>query len=82
MGFRCGDLVVTKPGLYWQGEDVGDRLGTVVDTTGHVLVEIHNCYNNPVKCFSWEIESVDEQIPEISDEDLTEFFGELDSKLP
>ena len=79
---RVGDLVVTKPLIYWLGEDIGDRLGRVLDTSGHIIVELFDFHSNPVKCFSYELEIMEDVAEEINDDDLTEFFQGMDSKLP
>jgi hypothetical protein len=79
---NVGDLVVTKPQLYWLGEDIGDRLGRVIDTSGHILIELFNFHSNPVKCFTYELEVMEDVVTNINDEDLTDFFLGLDAKLP
>ena len=54
--FKPGDIVSTKSNVFWHGEDVGDRLGTVINTKGHIIIELFDYDDNPVKCFSYELE--------------------------
>lgn len=54
-----GDEVITKSPLWHQGEDVGDRLGVVLDTTSYVVVELYDYDYNPVKCFRHEVMPMD-----------------------
>jgi hypothetical protein len=79
---RVGDLVVTKTPLYWLGENIGDRLGRVLDTSSYVIIELFDFHSNPVKCFTYELEVIDDVVDEINDQDLTEFFQGMDAKLP
>ncbi len=55
---KVGDEVITRPCLWHHGEDIGERLGKVVNTEGHVLVELYDYYDNPVKCFRSEVEEL------------------------
>lgn len=55
---KVGDEVVTVDPLYFQNENVGNRLGRVISTTSYVLVELYEYPYNPVKCFQHEVELV------------------------
>jgi hypothetical protein len=78
---KVGDEVVTKSPLWHHGVDIGDRLGRVISTTGHVIVEIYDYDDNPVKCFRSEIEVVrsddtaDEPLFDDLDFDIDDLFG-------
>lgn len=81
---KVGDEVVTKSPFWHHGTDIGDRLGRVISTYGHVLVEIYDYDDNPVKCFRSEIEVIsggsiaDE--PLFEDQELDDFFSGLLNK--
>ena len=49
MDFEVGDEIVTKPHLYHHGEDVGERMGEVVDTHSYIVIELYDYDDNPVK---------------------------------
>ncbi len=55
---QVGDEVALKSGIWHQNEDIGDRLGVVISTKGHILVNLHDYSNNPIKCFRNEIEII------------------------
>jgi len=55
---RVGDEIITRPSFWHHGEDIGDRLGKVIDTGGHILVELYDYYDNPIKCFRSEVEAL------------------------
>ena len=56
--FEVGDIVITLPGLWHEGQDIGDRLAEVISTKGHILINIPEYESNPVKVFRWEIEEL------------------------
>lgn len=56
---KPGDEVVTLAPLWYLGEDISNRLGVIVSTSGHVLVKLYNYHSNPVKCFRNEIEVIE-----------------------
>jgi hypothetical protein len=56
MDFNVGDEVITAKGLWHNGQDIGGRLGKILSTEGHILVEVYQYENNPVKCFRYEVE--------------------------
>lgn len=76
---KKGDLVKTKEGFWWLGEDVGDRLATVVDTKSYILIEILNYHSNPVKCFKNEVRLVSTVEDILADlkEDFEDLFDQL-----
>jgi hypothetical protein len=76
MNFKPGDYVITRMPFFWHGEDIGDRLGTVISTEGHVLVNIDDYDDNPVKCFTWEIEKAGNQRL-LTDQELEDLLDEL-----
>ena len=83
--FKPGDVVVTRPAVMWEGADVGQRLGKVLSSSGHIIVELFDYPSSPVKCFRWEVELVTlekEEQPDITDEELDQFFDNIDSSLP
>lgn len=53
--FFTGDKIVTKKEFYFNGENLGDRLGTIINTTSYILVELEDYSYNPIKCFRSEI---------------------------
>lgn len=53
--FSIGDRIVTKKEFYFNGENLGDRLGTVINTFSYVLVHLENYDYNPIKCFRNEV---------------------------
>lgn len=63
MAIKVGDEVVTRSPLWHRGEDVGDRLGKVVSTQGHVVVELYDYNDNPIKCFRNEVERIKRRDP-------------------
>ena len=85
---KKGDEVVTKPSIWHQGEDIGERLGRIVDTQSYVLVDIYGYDHNPVKLFRHDVEVIDKPIEqatselfdEYSDDDIDSLFSSL--KLP
>lgn len=56
--FKKDDLVILNKPFYHLGTDIGNRLGRVLDTKSYILVEVYEYENNPVKCFSSEVEKV------------------------
>ena len=76
MSFKPGDEIVTKTNLFWMGEDIGDRLGKVIDTKGHILIKLYDYDSNPVKCFRYEIELLKLEPVDIDEFNLEEMFGE------
>lgn len=80
---HVGDEIVTIKPLWHMGVDIGDRLGRVINVTGHVIVELYDYENNPVKCFRYEIEVVHrDKYSEFEDNELDEFINGLWSKQP
>ncbi len=79
MSFKPGDTVITRAPFFWHGEDIGDRLGKVISTEGHVLVNIYDYEDNPVKCFTWELEKANlshtSQLTDEEIDDLLDDFG-------
>ncbi len=78
-GFKPGDVVVTKRGLYWHGEDVGDRLGRVIDSKGHVLVNLYEYDDNPVKCFTYELDHIEDVPVEFRSDEIDDMLDDIDS---
>ena len=72
MKIEKGDEVVTVPSLWHFGVDIGERLGKVVDTSGHILVEIYEYNSNPVKLMRNEVEVVTKLGEQINDMDEIE----------
>jgi hypothetical protein len=72
-----GDRIVTKPRVLHLGEDIGDRLGKVICTTGYILVEIDEYHSNPVKCFRYEVDLIDCEKLDATDEEVQDFFSNL-----
>lgn len=74
---KKGDLVVLKKPFWHQGMDIGDRLGTILSTEGHILVEVMEYDANPVKCFRHEVElssgSYEDEIEELFDQLAIDF---------
>ncbi len=54
--YKPGDIVATRSNVFWHGEDIGDRLAKVVSHKGHVMIELFDYDDNPVKCFTYELE--------------------------
>lgn len=76
--FKPGDEVTTVPQLFWHGEDIGDRLGRVISNKGHVLVDLYEYDDNPVKCFTYELEHALLSAPDdITDEDIEDLFKDM-----
>lgn len=77
--FKKGDDVVTVPGLWHEGINIGERLATVLNTKGHILIAVHQYSNNPVKVFRWEIEKLQkgEHLRLFSDRDIEEMLDEF-----
>lgn len=73
-----GDKILTKPRLMHFGEDIGDRLGTILSTEGYILVELDCYHSNPVKCFRYEVGRLGEGVTQPSDEEIEDFFDNLD----
>lgn len=75
--FRRGDEVVTVPGLWHNGVDIGERLATVLSTHGHILIAIHQYDDNPVKVFRWEIEGLakGEHLRLLADDEIDELIS-------
>lgn len=77
--FKPGDIVATKSNVFWHGEDIGDRLGRVVSSKGHIMVDLFDYDDNPVKCFSYELESSFLETPKDELEiDIDEMLEDLD----
>ena len=55
---KKGDEVITRSPLWHCGEDIGDRLGKVISTYGHILVQLYDYNGGPIKCFRNEIEPI------------------------
>lgn len=62
MDFKVGDEIITSKGLWHNGVDIGGRLGKIISTAGHILIEVYQYENNPVKCFRYEIEPKQKQL--------------------
>jgi hypothetical protein len=80
--FKKGDTIVTKPGVWHLGENIGDRLGKVVDTASYVVVKLYDYHSNPVKLFARDIE-IAKKDEDVWDEataeyDVTELLNMLD----
>lgn len=77
--FKRGDEVVTVPGLWHNGQDVGERLATVLSTYGHILIHIHQYDDNPVKVFRWEIQAMaqGEDLRLFEDEEIDDIFKDF-----
>ena len=71
MDFKVGDKVKIKRPFWWLGDNLGDYLGTVIDTKGYILVMVYDYKHNPVKCFRNEIELLTESS---DSEDCAEYF--------
>lgn len=56
MDFKVGDEIITAKELWHNGENVGNRLGRILSTKGHIIIDIYNYDDNPVKCFRYEVE--------------------------
>ena len=51
-----GDYVITVKSLWHEGQDIGDRLGKVIDISSYIVINIIDDYNNnPIKCFKNEV---------------------------
>ena len=77
--FKIGDEVITRDGLWWHNADVGGRLGKVVDIKGHILVDLYDFDDNPIKCFRNEVRKPgyqDRLSKDEVDNFLDEFFDE------
>ena len=81
--FKRGDDVVTVPGLWHNGVDIGERLATIIDTEGHILITVHQYSDNPVKVFRWEIEKLakGEHLKVFNDEDIDNMLDEFFPKI-
>lgn len=77
MGFRVGDEVVTANPLWHRGVNIGDRLAKVICTKGHILIEVTNYENNPVKCFRNEISRVGQDKNITIEEEVENLFSDL-----
>jgi len=53
-----GTEVITKLCLWHKGEDIGNRLGIIIDTKSYVLVNLYNYHSNPVKLFRNDVEVI------------------------
>jgi len=78
---KVGDEVILKKPLWHNAEDVGDRLGRVISTEGHIIVELYDYDDNPVKCFRNDVEVVPEDYAsssiELNDEELMNLLNNL-----
>jgi len=78
--FKQGNDVITVPQLWHNGNNIGERLATVIKVEGYIWIKVHQYDQNPVKVFSYEIEhcSKGEDIRLVSDNEieflLDEFF--------
>jgi len=81
--FKKGDDVITVPGLWHDGVDIGERLATVLDTKSHILIAVHQYGNNPVKVFTWEIEKLakGEHLRLFNDNDIEDMLDEFFPKI-
>lgn len=64
---KKGDEVITASPLWHQGEDIGNRLGKVIDTQSYIVVDVYNYHSNPVKCLRHEVQLIEDR--EISQEE-------------
>ena len=78
MDIQVGDEVVTVPSLYHNGTDIGERLGKVMSTTGHIVVDLYEYESNPVKLMRNEIDYVAKKIGD-NPEELEMLLGDLES---
>jgi len=62
-----GDEVITKRPLWHWGEDIGNRLGKIIDNTSYLLVELYNFHSNPVKLMRNEVEKVEREKTALDD---------------
>ena len=77
--FKIGDVVATNSNVFWHGEDVGDRLGKVIDVKSWVLINLYDYDDNPVRCFHYELErSILKSKSDITDIDIDEFLKDID----
>lgn len=62
--FSVGDKIITKKGLFFQGDDLSERLGIVLNTNSYILISIDNYEYGPIKCFRHELTAIeqDEQL--------------------
>ena len=60
--FQKGDKVRIFNPFWWYNENLGNKIGRVIDITGYILIEIQDFENNPVKCFRNEIEIIEEHL--------------------
>jgi hypothetical protein len=58
---KVGDQVITVKSLWHHGQDIGDRLARVINTTSYIVIDIYEYTDNPVKCFRNEVTKVNNQ---------------------
>ncbi len=76
--FKLGDSVVIKSNLYWDGQDIGNKKGEVVDINGYILVNVEGICNNPVKCLSYEISKYNNDGPFLKQPDVDTWLKEVE----
>ena len=52
---KVGDRIFVRQSVYWNGTDIGWKDGTVISVEGHILVNLDNWQDNPVKLFRSEV---------------------------
>lgn len=53
---KKGTYVILKDPFWYEGQNYGDTLGTVIDTNSYLIVEIQNREKIKVKCLQYEVE--------------------------
>jgi hypothetical protein len=69
--YKYGDRIWVKPRVFWKGQDLSYKDGTVQSAEGHLVVYLDNYQDNPVKLFRYEVfkhnkQSYDQEEPDFS----------------
>lgn len=55
---KVGDQVIIKYPFYHEGDNLGNRLGIVVDIQSYIMVKVYQYKETPVKCFRYDIKKI------------------------
>lgn len=69
---KKGDYIIIKDPFWYKGQNYGDVLGIVLDTTSYLIVEIQNLEKTQIKCLQYEVDLLDQTNDPDDLEDLFE----------